>query len=182
MKKQAVLALAVAELALAAVQARAGVDPATQAKIDAQVKIVQSWASAPVLVEAVKAQNAALPAAYKAMTQDKWTSLAPFDAFVLSFVSNSAGQFLKAKRTPVVAEAFVCAADGTKVAFLGKPSSWIHKGKPKHDVPMTGKTWQGEVEVDQSTGLQQLQVAVPVLDGGKPIGSVTVGLQMARLK
>ena len=38
------------------------------------------------------------------------------------------------------------------------------------------------VEIDASTGLQQVQVAVPVMDGGKPIGSVVVGLQVARLK
>ena len=48
-------------------------------------------------------------------------------------------------------------------------------------LPMSGKTWQGEVEVDESSGLQQLQVAVPVLDSGKPIGSLVVGLSIGKL-
>jgi hypothetical protein len=80
-----------------------------------------------------------------------------------------------------VSEAFVSGADGGKVAFLGKTSNWSHKGKPKHDQPMSGKTWQGQVEVDESSGLQQVQVAVPVLDGGKPIGSLVVGLSVGKL-
>jgi len=46
---------------------------------------------------------------------------------------------------------------------------------------MTGKTWQGQPEVDESTGLQQVQVAVPILDGGKPIGSLVVGLSLTKL-
>jgi hypothetical protein len=81
----------------------------------------------------------------------------------------------------VVSEAFLSGADGFKVAFLSKPTNWSHKGKPKHDVPMTGKTWQGPVEVDESTGTQQVQVAVPVKDGGKVIGSLVVGLSVDKL-
>lgn len=159
-----------------------GLDPAVQTKVDEQVKLVQAWASDPAIVSAVKAINTSEPAANKAMTQDKWAALTPFDPFVLSFSSNAVGQLLKAKKGQVISEAFVSGADGNKVGFLQKPTNWSHKGKPKHDVPMTGKTWQGEPETDQSTGLQQVQVAVPVMDAGKPIGSVVVGLQLARLK
>jgi hypothetical protein len=47
---------------------------------------------------------------------------------------------------------------------------------------MNGKTWQGTIEVDESTGLQQIQIAVPVLSDGKPIGSLVVGLSVSTLK
>jgi len=80
-----------------------------------------------------------------------------------------------------IAEAFVSGADGTKVAFLSKPTSWSHKGKDKHDAPMSGKTWYGPVEVDQSSGAQQIQLGIPVLDGGKPIGSIVIGLKVTKL-
>ena len=46
---------------------------------------------------------------------------------------------------------------------------------------MAGKTWQGAVEVDESTGTQQIQVAVPVMDGGKAIGSLVVGFAVSKL-
>lgn len=82
----------------------------------------------------------------------------------------------------MVTEIFVNAADGTKVAFLSKTSNWSHKGKPKHDDPMAGKTWQGSIEMDESTGLKSIQVAVPVMDGGKAIGSMTIGYSITKLK
>jgi hypothetical protein len=158
-----------------------GLDPAVQAKVDAQLKVIQTWAGDPVIVKGVKAQNASLPPDCAAMTQDKWKSLTVLDPFVRGFTKNECGEFLKAKKSDTVSEAFLSDAAGLKVAFLGKTTNWSHKGKPKHDVPMTGKTWQGPVEVDESTGLQQLQVAVPVLDDGKPIGSLVVGLSLSKL-
>lgn len=158
-----------------------GLDPAVQAKVDAKVKEIQTWASDPVLVKAVVAHNTALPADQAAMTQDSWKTLTILDPFVRSFSTNESGQFLKSKKAPEIAEAFISGSDGLKVAFLSKTTGWSHKGKPKHEVPMTGKTWQGAVEVDESTGQQQVQVAVPVLEGGKPVGSLVVGLAISKL-
>ncbi|HLP78580.1 MAG TPA: hypothetical protein VK327_16870 [Candidatus Paceibacterota bacterium] len=157
-------------------------DAAVQAKVDAQIKAIQAWASDPVLVKAVKAHNESLPADQAAMSQEKWKGLSVLDPVVRSFSKNEAGEFLKAKKTAAVSEMFLSGADGLKVAFLSKPSNWSHKGKAKHDVPMTGKTWQGTVEVDESTGQQQIQIAVPVLDGDKPIGSLIVGLSISKLE
>lgn len=182
MKHLASIALACLFCACTAALVNAApLDPALQAKVDAQVKLIQAWASDPAIVNAVKAQNASAPADYAAMTQDNWAGLTVLDPFVRGFSKNTAAEYLKSKKTDVVAEAFVSAADGRKVAFLGKTTNWSHKGKPKHDVPMTGKTWQGQVEVDTSSGVQSVQVAVPVLDGGKPIGSLVVGLSVAKL-
>ncbi len=157
-------------------------EPAVQAKIDEQVKAVQTWASDPIIVKAVKEHNSNLPADQAAMTQDKWKTLSVLDPYVRAFAKNEAGQFLKNKKNDAIAEAFISGAEGMKVAFLAKPSNWSHKGKPKHDEPMSGKTWQGAVEVDESTGLQQVQIAVPILDGGKPIGSLVLGLSISKLQ
>lgn len=66
--------------------------------------------------------------------------------------------------------------------FLSKPSNWSHQGKPKHDEPMVGKTWQGGIELDESTGLQQIQIGVPVLEEDKPIGSLVLGFSISKLK
>jgi len=157
-------------------------EPAVQAKVDARVKDITAWAADPVIVEAVRAHNAAMSADQAALTQDKWRALTVLDPLVRGFAKNPAGQFLKGKKDDIVAEAFLSNAAGLKVAFIAKTSGWSHKGKDKHEVPMTGKSWQGAVEVDESSGQQQLQVAVPVLDGGKPIGSLVVGLSVTKLK
>lgn len=155
--------------------------PAVQAKVEAQIKDIQAWAGDPVIVKAVQDHNRQLPADQAGLTQEKWQALSILDPLVRSFAKNEAGQLLKAKKTEAVSEAFLSDAAGYKVAFLSKPSNWCHKDKPKHEQPMAGKLWQGPVEVDESTGLQQVQVAVPVVDGGKPVGSLIVGLSLTKL-
>lgn len=156
--------------------------PDMQAKVDEQIQLAQQLAADPVIVNAVKAQNAALPADFSAMTQDKWKSLSVLDPFIKGLSKGAVADCIRVKKSALVSEAFVSDANGLKVDFLAKTSGWSHKGKPKHDQPMAGKHWQGEVEVDASTGLQQLQISVPVLDEGKPIGSLVVGLAISKLK
>lgn len=162
--------------------ARAEVDPATQAKIDNEIAAAKILAADPAIVAAVKAHNTTPPPEVAAMTQEKWKTLTLLDPFVRSFAKNPAGEALKTKKSTVATEAFLSGADGSKVAFLSKPSNWSHQGKPKHEQPMEGKTWEGDIEVDESTGLQQVQIAVPVIDGGKPIGSLVLGLSVTKLK
>ncbi len=158
-----------------------GIDPSVQARIDAKVKEIQGWASDPVIVKAVAEQNATPPAEFASMTQEKWKNLTVLDPVVRGFTKNGVGTFLKGKKDDVISEAFVSSADGTKVGFLSKTTNWCHKGKPKHEEPLQGKSWQGPVEVDESTGLQQVQVALPIVEGGKPVGSLVVGLSLATL-
>lgn len=157
------------------------ISPAQQSKIDAQIKEITAWAGAPAIVTAVRDHNTSVPAEHAAITQEKWRALTVLDPLVRSFSKNEVGTFLKSKKSDLISEAFVSDAKGLKVGFISKTTGWSHAGKPKHDVPMTGKVWQGGVEVDDSTGQQQVQVAVPVLDGGKPIGSLVVGLSLNKL-
>lgn len=159
-------------------------DAALKAKLSAKFTEIKGWAADPAIVDAVASANASQPAEAKAMTQDKWKAAPILDPFVRSFTKNAAAAFLKTKQgqDPAVAEAFVSGEDGTKVAFLSKTSNWSHKGKAKHDQPMAGKDWIGPVEVDESTGVSQVQIAVPVLKGGKSIGSLVVGYSVTKLK
>jgi hypothetical protein len=159
----------------------ATLDAATQSKVDTKVKEIRGWAAADAVVSAVRSANTAKAPDAATMNQDKWKTLTLLDPFVRSLAKNPAAEFLRSKKSDAVTEAFLSGADGSKIAFLSKSSNWSHKGKPKHEVPMTGKTWQGDVEVDESTGLQQVQVAVPVMDGGIPIGSLVVGLSIGTL-
>lgn len=157
-------------------------DPALKAKVDARAKLLQPWSTDAKIVDAVKAYNAAPSAEVQAMTNEKWKTLTVLDPLVRSFSRNALAEYLKTKREPVFAEIFVSGANGGKVAFLSKTSNWSHKGKDKHQVPMTGKTWVGPVELDESSGEQTVQVGFPVLDGKKPIGSIVVGLSVSKLK
>ncbi len=152
-----------------------------QAKLDQWLEQTKRWASDPVLVQAVAAQNQTLAPELAAMTQEKWQGLSDLDPLVFALTRNSVGQFLKTKKTHALTEAFVSDARGLKVGFLKKTTSWCHQGKPKHDEPMAGKVWQGKPEVDQSSGMTQVQIALPILAEGKPIGSLVLGVSIAAL-
>lgn len=155
--------------------------PEIKAKLDTKIKQLQFWSADPATVAAVKAHNTNMPAEDKAMTDEKWSKLTVLDPYVRSFSKNPLGVYLKTKKDDQIAECFVSGADGTKVAFLSKTTSWSHAGKPKHSVPMTGKTYIGPIALDESSGQQVIQVGLPVLDNGKSIGSVIVGISVLKL-
>ncbi len=152
-----------------------------KAKVTNKVARLKSWSTDPTIVAAVKAANANPPEEAKGMTNERWSKLTVLDPVVRSFSRNPLAQYLKTKRDDQISECFVSTAAGTKVAFLSKTTSWSHAEKDKHKVPMTGKVWTGPAEVDESTGELQVQVGLPVLDGSKPIGSIVIGLSVAKL-
>lgn len=152
------------------------------AKVQAKMKDLRHLSTDAAVVSAVKAYNANPPAAAKSMTNEQWKQLTLLDPNVRALTKNELGQYLKSKQDDVISEAFVSGANGGKVAFLSKTTSWTHKGKPKHEVPMTGQTWIGPMEVDESSGQQQVQIALPVLDGGRAIGSIVIGLKVSKLR
>ncbi|MGE3539875.1 MAG: hypothetical protein AB7N91_20885 [Candidatus Tectimicrobiota bacterium] len=158
--------------------------PAIQALLEQQKTLVTAWAADPALVQGVQAQNAKGPLA--GMDNARWKTLRRTEADIKAFQSNPAGQWLKHKLDAsggVFNEAFVNAAQGEKVAFVEKTSSYIHKGQPKFDVPFsTGKAWQGTAEFDESSQTYAIQIAVPVLADSKPIGVLVVGVNLSHLE
>ncbi len=157
--------------------------PELQAKLNVEIKQLVAFSADPKIVDAVKAYNATPPSPEaKAMTNENWHSLAIFDPFVRAIGKSPLSELLKGMRNDVIIKIFVSGADGGKVGFDSKTEHWTHKDMPKHEVPMSGKTWIGPVKLDDSTGLQTIQVGLPVLSGGKPIGSIVFGLRADKLR
>lgn len=173
--------LSVAPVVLAA---KMEITPVMQAALDKQKTAIAQWAADAAISKAVRDQNAKGPIAE--MDNAKWKAVRRSDALVAAFQENPAGAFLKKKLDDsqgLFSEAFLSAAQGEKVAFVEKTSFYIHKGKPKFDVPFdTGKSWQGEPEFDESTQTFAVQISVPVVDGGKNIGVLVVGVNLNRLE
>ncbi len=159
--------------------------PEIRTKLDAKIKEFASLSTDPEIVKAVKAYNS-IPASAdaSAMTNEKWRSLSMLDPFVRATAKTPLSEYLKTKKKAddTIAKVFVSGADGSKVGFDSKTEHWTHKGLPKHEVPMTGETWIGTVKVDDSTGQQLIQVGLPVVDHGKPIGSIVIGLRVDKLR
>lgn len=144
--------------------------------------LVVKMASDPVLIAAVKAYNTAKPAELKDMAQDAWDKLPLMDDKIKLLMNNDAGKKLKTSKDDSMVEVFLNGIDGCKVALLSKTSGWCHKGKPKHDAPMKGDKWLGNIEEDESAGTKTIQVSVPVKDGNNVIGSLVVGFDVTKLK
>jgi hypothetical protein len=154
-----------------------------QVKLGAEMSQLVAVSTDSRVVGAVKSYDVTPPSTEaKDMTNEKWHSLTLFDPFVRAIGKSSLSEYLKTKRDEVISKIFVSGADGGKVGFDAKTEHWTHKGMPKHEVPMSGKTWIGPVKLDDSTGLQLIQVGLPVLDGGKPIGSIVFGLRADKLR
>jgi hypothetical protein len=153
--------------------------PEIKALLDRNIKKVKALSTDTVIIAAVKKYNAA-PSLK--MTNDAWAKLTLLSPAVVAITNNEISAYLKTKQTSMITEMFVNGADGGKVAFLLKTTYWNHKGKPKHDVPMRGEMWIGPLEIDASTGVYQIQAAIPVLDGNTPIGSIVIGFGLVQMK
>jgi hypothetical protein len=155
-----------------------------QTRISWQMWNADGWAANPIVVEAVLAQNKKGP--IPGMDNAKWKSMPEKDAVVQGFINNEAAKFLKgemANTEGICKAAFLNAAQGEKVAFSDKTGSYIHKGSAEFDVPFTsGKSWQGKPELDDSSKVYKIQISVPVLSDGKPIGALVVELDGTKLE
>jgi hypothetical protein len=155
--------------------------PKQKTEVEAKVKQLAAWSTDVRIVGFVRDFNANPPAETRGMTQEKWAGLNMLSPEIKAILKNELTTHLRALKSEDISEIFVSGIDGTKAAFLAKTTNWSHRGKPKHDVPLSGKPWIGKPEIDNSTGISQVQIGLPVLDGGKPIGSIVVGLNLASL-
>lgn len=184
MKRIALVAAALVALSIVPADAAFEITPAIQAQLDRHKTVAAGWAADPVIVKAVVAQNAKGP--LPGMDNAKWKLTRRSDAIVKAFQTNPAGRFLRARMEAsggLVTEAFLSAAQGEKVAFVEKTTSYIHKGAAKFDVPVTTRgAWQGKPEFDESAQTYQIQISVPVLADGQAVGALVVGLSLSRLE
>ena len=158
--------------------------PAVQAELDKQKTVIAGWAASPAVVNAVVEQNRRGP--IDGMDNPKWKLTRRSDPTMIAFQSNAAGQFLKAQieeNKAKFSEAFLNAAPGEKVAFVEKTTSYVHRGQAKFDVPYTtAKAWQGPAEFDESSQTYAIQISVPVMAEGRPIGALVVGVNLSHLE
>jgi len=158
------------------------VPQAIQAGITSHTPELTTIATSEIVVAEVKKANTSQPAELSSMTNDKWKKLSILSPEVKLVTKGALSQYLVKNKPEFISEVFVSAANGTKVGFISKPTSWSHLGNPKHDLPMQGKKWTGDVELDESTGIKQIQVSFPVLDENKkPIGSIVFGLDVSKI-
>lgn len=145
---------------------------------------MQAWGSDPVLVAAVKEQNA------KGMSLDdikardaEWRKVEGLDAQMEGMLSSAAGKRMVEleNSAPYYFELFLMDNQGANVAMTNKTSDYWQGDEAKWQESFkngAGAVHLGEVEFDDSAQSYLVQVSVPVMDSGKAIGAITIGVSL----
>lgn len=155
---------------------------------------LRAIAQNPVLVAAVKAQNAAT-AGYDAAKIDEldqqWR--AEVDAgskpLIDEVMGNEASQMLMAEQESaegLFSEMFATDAQGLNVAQSTITSDYWQGDEEKFSETYSvgpDAVYLGEIEQDESTQTYQSQVSITIVDpdSGEPIGSITAGVDLSML-
>ena len=145
--------------------------PDVQAKVDAYKKKLIDWAANPTIVAAAKESNSKGGLA-PGLSNSKWDDLADTDAVVKGFQASAAGKLVTQwEADKVLDKLYVRDEKGNLVAGSNKPLLYNNANRPPFANPFKGQPWAaGEVKPDPTTQKKSVQLGVPIMDGGKPIG------------
>ena len=153
-----------------------------------KVRTVQHMALNPLLVRAVRQQNGSgLTAEEVARREKAWRATKEVTPFKLSLQTSPAGQFLKqqVERSTSCNEAFLTDNQGANVAAFPATSDYWQGDEEKWSASFNrgkGRVFIGALELDESTNTVAAQVSAPVLDRGKTIGVLVVGVTVNYLQ
>lgn len=153
-----------------------------QALLKAKMRTVQHMALNPVLIEAVRRQNAEKLAINSIKERDDdWKATKSLTPFKRSLQDNSAGKLLKryVSRNPSLNEAFLTDNQGANVAAFPATSDYWQGDEEKWTGSFndgTGQMFLGPLERDDSTNTVAVQVSAPLFHQGETIGVLVVGV------
>jgi hypothetical protein len=154
---------------------------------------VKTWLSDPVILEAIKAQNAknaGLSQADIDGLDQKWRAEVDVSdrAMIDGVLANPVSALLKAKQEAsggTITEVFVMDSKGLNVGQSDVTSDYWQGDEDKFQKSYgvgAGAIFVDEAEKDESTQVLQSQASVTIADeAGAPIGAVTIGLNLDAL-
>lgn len=142
----------------------------------------------PVIVAAVKAENDKGKALddIKAM-DEKWKATPGVVDYMQALMDSECGKVLREIQAsqPFYAEIFVMDNQGANVAMTDKTSDYWQGDEAKFKKSFNngqGAVFVDDVEFDESAQAYLVQVSVPVKDGGKVIGAITIGIDVDQVE
>jgi hypothetical protein len=176
-----------ASTSVAAATAAAPSDEAVKAKLEAALPKLRKIAGDEAVLKAIKAQNAKkVPLdQIKALDED-WKKATGVTAAMKPFLENDAATALKkhAAETPAIAEAFAMDDQGALVATISKTSDYWQGDEAKWTKSFAagaGGELIDKASFDESSQAYSVQVSIAVMDEGKAVGAITVGLSLDKL-
>jgi hypothetical protein len=166
--------------------AQAG-EKAPQSVVDLANGSLAKLGSDPVIVAAVKAQNAKGMSLDEIKAMDeKWKGQAGVADYMKAIMESKTGQHIRQiqESQEYYAEIFVMDNQGANVAMTDKTSDYWQGDEAKFKESFAGgkgAVFVDEVEFDDSAQSYLCQVSVPVMDGGKAIGAITFGIDVDKI-
>lgn len=184
--KNAVAVLCISLLSLLLTNATVAGE-AVPKSVMALVPTLKQWGSNPTLVAAVKEQNArgiSLDTIKK--TDKEWMAATSVTPFMKAMMENKAARELEKLESskPYFDEIFLMDNQGANVAMTNKTSDYWQGDEDKFIDSYKGgqgAVHVGKVKFDKSSQAYLVQVSVPVMDAGKAIGAITIGINMDEL-
>lgn len=145
------------------------IPPDVQAKVETYKKKLAEWAANPVIVAAIKEANAKGPGG---MTNGAWDGLDDNDPKVKALQTSAAGKMLlKWEEDKSINKLFIRDEKGNLAAASSKALLFNNASRPQFSNSIKGAVWgANEMKPDPTTQVLSVQISVPILDGGKPIG------------
>ena len=147
---------------------------------------VEKWASTPIMVNAVKKQNASGLTLDEIKAIDREWIAGEQNELVARLQSNPVGRFLQKKvlsNKGIYTEAFLCDKKGAVVGEYPKTSDYWQGDEKKFTESFNaknGKVYTGPLLFDESTESFSIQISVPVKDKNETIGVLIVGVRNVR--
>ena len=151
------------------------------------VPTLKGWGNNPALVSAVKEQNAKGMKLSEIKSRDAtWMKTTGVDAGMKSLMNNAAASELKKLEASKAyfTEVFLMDNQGANVAMTNKTSDYWQGDETKFTKSFNGGAGGvdiGKVKFDKSSQAYLVQVSVPVIDGGKAVGALTIGINLDEL-
>ncbi|MFA7241882.1 MAG: PDC sensor domain-containing protein [Sulfuricellaceae bacterium] len=146
------------------------IPPDVQAKVEKYKHKLVEWAANPVIVTAIKEANAKGPGG---MNNGTWDDLKEDDPKVMAHKTNAAGkQLAKWEEDKNINKLYIRDEKANFVAGSNKPLRFNNFNAPQFSSAFkSGKPFgASEMKPDPTTQVMSVQIAVPILDGGKTIG------------
>jgi len=152
------------------------------------VPTLESWGGDPVLIAAVKDQNAQGMSLESIQTRDaEWRKVEGLDDAMRAMMSSPAAKKLIEfeQSEPYFFELFLMDNQGANVAMTNKTSDYWQGDEAKWQKSFSdgkGAVHIGDVEFDESAQDYLVQISVPVVEGGQVLGALTVGINLDDLE
>lgn len=161
---------------------------AVPAQVHSLISTLQQWGGNPTLIDTLKQHNEQkLSLASIKKRDEQWQSTEGVDEFMQSLSDNAAAKELAKLEASAgyFTELFLMGNQGENVAMTNKTSDYWQGDEAKFIESYKsgiGAVHVGKVEFDESAQAYLVQISVPVLDAGRAIGALTIGVNLDKFE